>query len=118
MSQRIELGNEAEWCKYETKQFRAAIVDDAGTPVVLTGVTLECQYSSSQSSSTLLSKTGGAFTLGTTTVANDTAIWTVTDTESGVTLPAGWLWMELWDRSNDRRLVHGGILLQPGRAPI
>jgi hypothetical protein len=49
--------------------------------------------------------------------SHNIVVWTVTDTQSA-SIPAGFYWCELWDRTSDVCLLAGSVVLLPGRAPI
>jgi len=114
----ILVGSDEAWRRYEKRTFKAAIVDEAGAAVNLTGVSLEWLLTAGQydTATPLLHKAAGEFGPLEGTGSN-IAVWTVTDTQSA-SIPAGFYWMELWDRTNDICLLAGNVMLQPGRAPI
>jgi len=115
----ILVGSDEAWRRYETRTFKAAIVDEAGAAVNLTGVSLEWFLTAGQydTATPLLHKAAGEFSALEGSPTPNIAVWTVTDTQSA-SIPAGFYWMELWDRTNDICLLAGNVMLQPGRAPI
>jgi len=114
----ILVGPDEAWRRYEKRTFKAAIVDEAGAAVNLTGVSLEWSLLASQNSaSPLLHKAAGEFSALEGTPTPNIAVWQVTETQSA-SLPAGWYWCELWDRTNDVCLLAGNVVLLPGSAPV
>jgi len=114
----ILVGSDEAWRRYETRTFKVTVTDEAGAAVNLTGVSLEWHLTASQNdtATALLHKAAGEFG-ALEGASNNIAVWTVTDTQSA-SIPAGFYWMELWDRSNDVCLLAGNVVLQPGRAPV
>jgi len=115
----IIVGSDEAWRRYEKRTFKAAIVDEAGAPVNLTGVSLECLVTAGQynTATPLLHYAAADFEPLEGSPIPNIAVWIVTDSESAA-LDAGFYWMELWDRTNDVCLLAGNVVLQPGRAPI
>lgn len=114
----IVIGRDEAWRRYETRTFKATITDEAGAAVDLTGVSLEWLLTASQNDTAtpLLHKAAGEFSALEGT-SHNIVVWTVTDTQSA-SIPAGFYWCELWDRTSDVCLLAGSVVLLPGRAPI
>jgi hypothetical protein len=124
MATKLVIGRTFEWHRNEKKRFKVDVKDSAGNPVDLTGVALQWKLLRSHRTTTaVLTRTSGQFLppeVGAGSSVPNVAVWDVTDTESGITIPGApvhsWLYHELWDRDNDLLLVYGGALLLSGQA--
>ena len=100
------------WRRFETKQIRITVVDDADAAVDLDGLSLQwllLRQAGDAESRAYLNKTS-------ITVEGDDdniAVITVDDSEYD-DVPAGFYYYEMWDRTNDVMLAYGDAVLLPG----
>lgn len=100
------------WHRYETKALPFTITDSADAAVNLTGLSLQwllLRQAGDAESRAYINKTSATIS-GT---GNNIATVTVDDSEYD-TVPSGYYYHELWDRTNDVMLCYGDVVLLPG----
>ena len=115
MSIRADINKAFLWYRYETKTITITVLDAAGSPVNLTGITLSWRIFRTQGSAqVLLTKTSGGGGISISGAGNN--VVTIAVSVSDYTLlTAGIHYHELWDAGNDNLLSHGDVFIHQTR---
>lgn len=118
MSTRADITQTAAWFRYEDKVLLVTVTDDAGDPVVLTGMGLLWRVLRDAASPTVhLEKTGAD---GITVTGGDLNIASIEIDSSTdyADLESGIFRHELWDTDNNLLLTYGDCWVLPASAPV
>lgn len=106
------------WRRFEAKNIGITVLDDAGTAVNCSALTLEwrlLRQAGDAASRAYIDKTkaDGEITVSGASSNVCTVAIAVADYDN---VPAGYYWHELWDRGNDMKLAEGIAVLGEGSA--